>query len=524
MTCLHPKHLDSRPTAPATPPANSATAARAPHETPPTSAAATTVTGFEARIQRLKDSLAGKPPALRRQEIDEILKAWADADPYAALGFVSDAPRFPDRLGALLIPLERMAKADPVAALAWIRAHAAKPDGDILTQRLLQGLTDADPVQAAKLLQLAGDAVNEYVAARTLNALEKGHPDLVIELFGSLGKGAKTYSVDSVVRVLAGKDLESAMRWTANQHGQPWAANALAAMLDYVYRNRPKELAAVGRQLGATTKDFDAAYWQGVDPGSEPPEDLLSLMSEKARNRSIADWAIYHCETDPEAALSAIRRLSSVATQLDTMEQAVRTWMRSDRKGATAWLANQTDPISAGVRNRLRIEDLPAAERLTELAKLPSDKKADRLVASTLRSMSENSPVEAADWVTRNPERAKSDWAEQVARAYLSQDDAAAAEWIARLPRGEARDGALEAAARHWAAHGDLDIAGEALQLIATSSSRLTATMDIFERTYRKDSTKARQLIASQNLSSETCAFLEAWAAQQNRFRPDWED
>jgi hypothetical protein len=116
----------------------------------------------------------------------------------------------------------------------------------------------------------------------------------------------------------------------------------------------------------------------------------------------------------------------------------------------------------------------------------------------------------AAGWVVANPDRVSSQQASEVAAMLLNHDEAAGAEWLARLPAGAVRDAAVEVAAIHWAGQNELELAGQVAASIRDPEARTRAAFGVYNTLKYADGAAAEKWLETQGVSEET---KQSWRA-----------
>jgi hypothetical protein len=116
----------------------------------------------------------------------------------------------------------------------------------------------------------------------------------------------------------------------------------------------------------------------------------------------------------------------------------------------------------------------------------------------------------AAGWVVANPDRVSSQQASEMAGLLLNHDEAAGADWLAKLPAGEGRDAAVETAAIHWAGQNELELAGQVTASIRDPEGRTRAAFGVYNALKYTDGAAAEKWLETQGVSEET---KQSWRA-----------
>ena len=187
---------------------------------------------------RIADWLAAQGPMRDWSEINRCLTRWAKADPWAALAFVHQAGRFPERDNALSVPLAYIGRTDPTAVADWLRSHVPEAGRKDLTTRIVVMISDENPREALALARADQIPVEPSTVGYVLGCLARHEPTEAAALLSTLADDDRTSAAEMIGSTWAERDAESALRWCESLRGQPGDDHAArGVLLELVNRN-----------------------------------------------------------------------------------------------------------------------------------------------------------------------------------------------------------------------------------------------------------------------------------------------
>jgi hypothetical protein len=333
-----------------------------------------------------------------------------------------------DRSQAVRRLAREWAKQNPNAALDWAWGLKSDQGREYALNAAFEGLAERDPHEAAKAL-----------AEFTLASGEKVN---LLENLPSSLEGA----ISSIVGQLAKEDLGAAMRWLDEN-----VENRAHSMLEHVAKYLPTDVTSLYAALSTV----------------ENPEFVRMLLF----NATVIP------ATDSASYARQAAALPAGAVRDALLGQALATWARSDLASVSAFINREAPALAsdtAFLQNLLNNVTPAQSEQALALVKTgaPASLPPDFLknvairnpaaLAETLPSMPEgagriaatqalasqwalSAPTTAAQWA-RGLTGADAEAAQGIlAAAWARWDSFATSQWIADLPRGAARDGAVTA-------------------------------------------------------------------------------
>lgn len=409
-----------------------------------------------------------------------VLKALAESDPRAAVARAESIPEAGLRKKALAAVAAVWAKGDPSAALAWLEAgdgEASETRG--LTPSILEGIIESDPDLAAERIaglaegpmkyglmkQLAQRKAKDDPAAALawaealpeggdrkaalsicVKAVTKGDPAKLLAYLeekgwdlaglnpkegqqefelsgggGSYGWGGSLYAeVQSAIRGLAREDPEKALLYAAK----------LSSVDDGMSGSFRARMASDIVRRWFADEPQAALDWIAGNPSASERKiverDIEQEMSADQRQWVLENAATVKSEVLKEAVIG--RMLTGEGAQPDQAMALAETLTGEARDRAFARIAPQL----------LRAEPEKA---FALLDRLPPGATRESAVASFLGG----GPIERARGCFEalpEADRTPNAYA-ALAQGWLRADQEAASQWVAELPPGERRDGAV---------------------------------------------------------------------------------
>lgn len=355
----------------------------------------------------LLDSLAPDSLEAKLDLKRKVLAKWAFTDPAAAAKAAAELPTKDFR--TLTVIANYWAGLDPEAAVAWVKGL---PEGE-------------------------RDAGMMYTLCSAL--ARQGELELAANVALSLPVGeARLNSIAGVTRVIADGDINTAVAWLRQLPDADARARAYAALAGQWADIDPKAAIEFAATLPpGSGRDFQiqdsVRRWASSDPNAAATW-ASALQDQKERNSAMVKVAEGWAQRAPEEAAAFVARLPAGDVQNRALDAVLRTWTELDPQNTAAWVS--TFP-KGDTRQRALQEVVTAWARRdaggTEawLGTLPAGHERDRAVAAYVGTMANADPVTAARWAQAIADPATGQQQmEKVATAWLSQNEAAAREWI----------------------------------------------------------------------------------------------
>jgi len=468
-----------------------------------------------AKIERLQRWSHGKEPTLKREEVLNLLAEWSDADPQAALTFVTHVPRFPQRNEAFAVPLAVLCARDPKGVIDWIYQNTADAgDRSGIARSIIDRIKDKAPLEGLVLAEAPNIPVECEQFGELMGVLARTQPQLALQHFGLMSQEGQKTAIVPMLAIWAQTNPVAALAWFMVRPDKD--AEAAASLIESCVRNGPYKMGDLIQRLGLNKADADAVLARLSRSGMSVDIQDLGLFSAEER-QNMAIRAAWKLPDDPSRIISLLKALLPPAQQADTVFTSWENWMESDRKAALDWLQQQPDrQLADEINHRLQQREL-ARDPVKALAALPTiaDKEQrKRMATGALNQLAYDNPEAAIAWLAQNQtESVNTEVYSRLARAYLRRDDAVAMDWIAKLEAGETKDAALYVAANYWSGK-EIDFATTSMAAIGDSQKRQACMFDLYRQLTRKDAAGAEQWLEQQGLSAEV---RQSWKALVKR-------
>ena len=374
---------------------------------------------------------------LRPAALALVVKEWAAKDPAAAAAYLTNFPprQRPEFIRSIA---EAWARQNPEAALEWARNRAEEGERMSALGGSLAALAETAPAKAAALL----------------SGLQGTKLDL------------RAFNVSLLARNWAGLDLAAAAGWAKGLSNAWLRAAAVSGVLAQWVELDPRGAADFalsaqdgteqdGGELDARTR-FARRY--AVPQGGlplNPDERLGSILSTWSQRdwRAASDWVNQLpagaardaalkglCQglaaSQPEQAAAFVASMPPGSAQSDAAVDVVGRWAQQDPNAASQWVAafpqGQTRERAAdGLISAWAVASRQPAEAARWLQAEPAGSARDRLAQHFVFIIEDTRPDLAAPWVDAfTDEVVRQDHIEQIARAWLTTDPAAARTWL----------------------------------------------------------------------------------------------
>jgi hypothetical protein len=382
---------------------------------------------------------------------------------------------------AMGVVLAVLAREQPEEVANWVRENLPKPEWGELAMTMFVEMGEGAPEQWLEFaLSFPGREGGEVRRGfgRMLANLVKKSPTAAVSFYERLGDDDGGEAAERMLSAWAERDEAGAIAWARQrsevrampgvwvQFLEDCAASRPDLVLDVLRdaQDRDRELndfgaAAVARRL------LDVARLQG--------EQALALISAKAAQSAVRDWAERGLESDPEGTLALLNRWVPQDAQAEAIRDGFKNWLRSDQQGAHAWATAVTDPhlrtlLQAGEFSwRAKFDPEGALRGLEGRAELPAE--ISDAAQNAFVDWSFSDAPAAAEWTLRNPQLVSAHQIGVLVESWMSMDEVAAVTWLAKLPGGPLREAALQTATSSWVKRNQFDLAA---QVIASISDR----------------------------------------------------
>ncbi len=349
----------------------------------------------------------------------DVIEVLGAGDPVAAAQAALSLPPGVERTTAITSAGRAWAQQDPAAAMAWLRG--------LPPQERRTALRAVWPEMARRVPGQISTLLESYPAGRERNEILESLADDP----GALSLQAARSLIERHTKGVMGDQL-TARLIGAEALRDPTSARAF---VDGLPEGEARRLAT-----------YQLAYsWAQVDVLGAL-EWTRRLPADETRQRSMDaifnNWA----GQNPAAAAQYAAAIPATDGRDQAISAAASAWANVDPDAALAWA--QTLPERDRGRALVNViagwagqDPAAAAKFLTTLS--PDDNRA-QMLASVATAWANQDPAAAAQWVEGLDGRGKDRATSAVARRFVQHDPYAASVWIDGLPKGTARDSAVE--------------------------------------------------------------------------------
>jgi hypothetical protein len=467
--------------------------------------------GLATKIARLQRWSQGKEPALKREEALKLLEDWSVLDPQAALAFVVNAPRIPRRNQVYAIPLAVLCARDSKTVIDWMYQNiAAEQDRGRIAESIIARIKDSATFAALELAAAPNIPVGIHYFGELMGVVARTQPQVALQQLERLSSTGQVTAVGSMLNFWAQTNPREALTWyLATQKKYPEAA---APLIEGCVKSGVFQIGDLVQRLGLTTSGAEAVLVELSQRGVLVDAQELGLLSAEEK-QNVARQISWRLEENPDRVVRLLKATLPSAEYTDAISEGWENWLRSDRKAAVVWLEQQPDrQLADEINQRWQQQEL-ARDPVKALAALPGISDAEKRkwsATNALEQLASDKPEQAIAWLSQHQaEPVAPEFYDELARFYLRRDDAAAMDWIAKLGNGEAKDGALRAAADYWSGK-EIDFATTSMAAIGDEQKRQACMFNLYSRLTRKDSPTAEQWLEQQGLSPEV---RQSWKA-----------
>jgi RNA polymerase sigma factor (sigma-70 family) len=289
---------------------------------------------------------------------DEALRTFigslAQQDLSAALACLDKVQSSHIRKAALSDLLEQWAKKDATAALAWAQAQPTQHGRDETVGTIIAGTMEANPAQAAELLQSLSATTLEKdrgLIASVVQSWAKNDFSATTTWATQLPEGPlRERALESLLPEWVAQDPQAAVNFALSlPEGTAQAKCVGQVAFEWATRNskatqgwleglpegpvRNAALAGFGDGLAALKPEQAARFVAGLPPGDLQAEVALKVVTRWAMN-------------DPQSAAAWVAAFPPGPTRMRAASAVTQQWSKIDRGAAEAW-SRQTALLSA---------------------------------------------------------------------------------------------------------------------------------------------------------------------------------
>jgi hypothetical protein len=472
---------------------------------------------LEARIDGLRAWTEGREKEPMWGDLYQTLSEWAERDPHGALAWVQGAKRLPQRLRMMAVPLAALAKKNQAEATQWMRQHVGAQDRAEVLELAFQYLANSSPKVALELALSFPKHEQPDDLGEALGTLMDDSPQEALGFFNRLEGEQRINSARWMVASWTRKDAAAALAWVSGQPDVIAAQSVRWAFLEECAESRPDLCVEFLRKFPNSEDAYNDSRSVSVMLEKSPEHGLaaLALVPAATAEAALTMWARSNFEKSPDRAVELVGKWVTEKDRAGVIRSGFEAWLDSDQRAAMEWLGAVTEPqlqvtLQAGVIAWQAQRDPESALAVLNGPQAASPELRD-VVSQALSGWTHRDVAAAAGWVVANPELVSAEQASEVAGIFLTQDEEAGADWLAKLPAGAARDAAVETAAMHWAGQGEPELATQVAGTIRDPEKRTRAFFSVYGALRSADGAAAEKWLAgAKELSEET---KQSWRA-----------
>ncbi len=283
-----------------------------------------------------------------RSEMELLFRAWAKADPTAALQYVEDNPDMARNRGEIL---ETWAGGDPAAAEQWARDKHDGEGANPFMHSVIRGIAAYDIPNASRLTQEMplgrerGRAIDAVAKALLMEGTEAAFafPDSIEDdhLKGSF--------VLMISQNLSRQDPQAAADWVAGMDNGAVQERASGGIASYLAREDVDKAASFVESLRPEAKANAAV----ATVPSMSQEDIagtarwVSSLAGTPGYDKVVESFVWSCdERAPEQSAAWIRGVSNPEQQTRLYHRMLGGWAKKDSAAVKNWIAENNVPDS----------------------------------------------------------------------------------------------------------------------------------------------------------------------------------
>lgn len=321
-------------------------------------------------------------------------------------------------------------------AAIWLRNRTEPKNSNPSIQQT--NAAGQEPIQMEAAIRVTVEEALTAALAELFNEADAMRREEMLEHWLSQVDGA---DIPELVALLDNRPFskltgEIKLRLFHKMASQNPAAAARLAMQQAAGTERQTLLNAIGG-IWAGLNLADAISWAQELPAEDRNGVFLMIANE-----AIA--------TDPRQALELARELPASEALNEMVAQIASEWAAKNPAEIAEWAEKIAD---AGLRQQVVrhvaiawAETNPSKAAELAIGKLSPGKDQNDAIVSIVQRWVQNSPAEAADWVSRFPEsEVREDAARELINLWADRNISDAGKWVNTLPAGKSKDTALGA-------------------------------------------------------------------------------
>ncbi len=361
-------------------------------------------------------------------EINTVLSGWAEKEPDAALAWVKKTLPVDQQNGALLSIIEGLSNQNPKAAAEWLAGLPGSRDKWVAAMGLLDRLAPLDPNAALALLDQTG--LSDY-------------RDQGFAFIAEVSAAASIPDALSWVQTLSSdKDKQAALRAVVSRLASTQPEQATQFLLSQPDSKQRDELGGTLAETWARQDPQSAAGWVSQLPDGRLRQEAAAGLERSWAPQDPEATANFIMNSLPpgEARTSLLRDVAQTWTWARSSSPAAMAWAGQLPAGTDhdAFVAGISQGLAPG-------DPSQAAPLAASIAPGELQSEAFRMVARFWVFHYGNAPDAAAWSATLSPGPTRAAAMAAITRDWALLDPMASGAWLESLPANDARAKAAEA-------------------------------------------------------------------------------
>lgn len=286
----------------------------------------------------------------REAEYDILLRAWAKADPLAAIAYTSrlTLPSFHESA-----VLSSWAEDDPRAALEWAETSYQGAYGDLLLSRITSGILNTNPTLATEVMNSQPPGRSRDLAMWRIasNVARLGPSQATAWLDSIADESLRNDAASRIAANLTMKDSEASAAWASAIQADEVRQKAVAGVAsEWVKKDLPSALAwaqTLSLAEQASAAELLIGPYTREDP--ERATQWLDRLAESANFENITKEFVSQASiNNPQLALEKTSGIQDPDQHYDYVGRIFRRWNQQDAAASEAWL--ETENVSEEIR------------------------------------------------------------------------------------------------------------------------------------------------------------------------------
>ena len=424
-----------------------------------------------------------------------------------------------------LLPPEDM----PAALRMVDRVLRGQPEWDEVLTSMAARWAHADPQRAMSSVEDLKGSLRAPVTLGIVRALAGADPALAREFLNTLPPSIlRDRAASCLVEAWAAHDLAAAVGWAKELPEGRMKKWAIEGAIDPWCRSDPRGAATYFEGFPAGSNQYVlghvASIWAATDPAAASAW-ATGLSPRPVRSKVLLGVISTWARNDPEAASSFLSSLGSGLLADDRASALARiagALAESDIERAVSWfqeLPPEIVPDDAAFVICMALTDVSPEAAADFVAALPRGDARSHAVADVATELAHGDIGEALAWIEGLGAEEKSMALEVVARTWSESDARAVVDYARKLPPGPTRDGILEDLVGRFSSS-EPEKAAALLKEISAETSRDSAALSLVREWCQFDVSRAAAWAEAVPEGKLRKSTLEAVAGEWTTYDP----